>query len=931
MKKIYFMISVLAIIATAWLVKTAFAQESETSWSEPLNLSRSGGTTDPHIVADAFGRVHVLWQDDFAGLVYTQRTEEGWSAPTPISLPFVDDIDTLVLVPDSQGIIHAGWLDDDGTLYYSSVPGDKFGTLSAWEPAQLVAFSAADFAMTAAPDARMHIAFIRSDSAVDFPAGVYSRFKYPGIGWSIPRVVYTSPYLRGLDASQAQLSLAADAQGQVFLAWDVTPQEMVFLAKSSDSGSIWADPQEMDRRQPNDGGSNGPSRPIVITGPNGTALTWEAGHQGDNCGHYVRQTSDGGATWTEATRFPAPFDETCAQRVQVLQSPDQNGWLALTSPAGLSLIAWDPAAPIGGQLSPPRLQPALSSFINPDTYRQVSLACRSVALSGNTLVAVACESDKNGDIWQLERLMDEPASWFPTPTPLPAWSTPNPLATASQSIHRPAVVGDAQGRLHTFWTQEGRSSIYYALWDGEAWTTAIALLSSPGGAPQAVTAAFHPDGRLLLAWSDPASASLYYSQVPTSQSFNLSAWDVPQPVPLAGLYATDPQLSIASDGSIYLVSAVALNEGRGIYLLRGRLPSQPGDQGLTWSEPEIVFDAVAAGWGSVGNPYIAITNEGALHILWTRLGLPPKMETLGLSASNATGPAPEDSAQLTTGWSEAQEVVRGEILWSQLLSSTSTGNYLHRAWQQISAGQPILLHQQSTDAGLTWSEPARITNLENTNGPAAMAYSADGTLNLLQIVPKFGASQAGQPAWNLQRWTWLPVTGWQQADSQPVPGLLSATAVALAGGSKGGLGAWMTGQAAPLAESTPEPASSDPSMVVQLVNALVFMGRSLEASPSNPPGSASGVTPTVEAGSETTPGADELQGTPSPSATVAPGAESGGTAVPTAVPDFSRQPPSLIQDLFSNSFSGVAISIVPAILLVLIIFFLGMRGLFSRK
>src|SRR5437773_12052592 len=64
----------------------ALAQSTGDPWDKPLNLSHSGDATNPDIVADSGGVVHVVWQDDFANFVYTRFDGDQWSAPVTTSL-----------------------------------------------------------------------------------------------------------------------------------------------------------------------------------------------------------------------------------------------------------------------------------------------------------------------------------------------------------------------------------------------------------------------------------------------------------------------------------------------------------------------------------------------------------------------------------------------------------------------------------------------------------------------------------------------------------------------------------------------------------------------------------------------------------------------------------------------------------------------------
>jgi len=901
----------------------AFAQEDE-SWSEPLNLSRSGSATDPHTVVDSWGRTHIVWQDKFAGLVYTQGSEGSWSAPVALPLPFADYLATLVLTPDTQGLVHAAWLDESDILYYSRVAGNRFESPASWSAPLVIAVETGDFTMNAATDGRLHMAFLRNTSTPDFPAGVYVRFNYGSSDvWSLPRLVYASPYLRGLEANQAQLSLAAGPENRLYLAWDETPQEKISLATSSDGGNIWTDPVEMDQRQPGDGGSSGPSSPVVLATASGALLTWQAGHQGSNCSHYYRQSSDGGAAWSDLELLPAPFDQSCAQRVQILQNPEGETWLALTNPTGLYLLAYHTPDESSSPWSAPSLQQELNGFINPETYRAVSLACRDVNLSGELLLVSACEnrivsenrSDGNGDIWLLTRRLGETAAWFPTPTPVPPWSPSEVLAAGSSAFDQPALASDPSGRLHAFWTRSEEGSIFYALWDGERWSAEISLFNSPGGEPQDLSALLHPSGQLYLAWSDPEAGELYLSQASSSQALAPAAWNAPLPVATAGMTGAmstafiDPQLALAGDGTLMLAYAVPFNEGRGIYIQRSLPPTDSEvNLGSNWSQAELVFDATAAGWASLSEPRLAILPDGRLEIIWTRRDLPPGMQALGLFRAQSPGQAAAGSPKVTGGWTGAEEVLRGETLWSQFL--VDANGRLQRAWQQVMAGQPVLLHQVSSDGGSMWSEAVRITGLENTEGPVAITAGTDGSLYLVQFEPKAASVDPEVAAWELNLWRWEGTGSWQGLESQPVTGLNQPETIALGLTGDGKLMTLFAGSAILQPPQGVENAADEGNTA----HALSYMARrsALPANQANPIPSeqaegsqegdpATSVTPVVE--------------TPQPDTS-----DTSGVISPTATIVLASQPPGLVQQVFSSSYSTLAIGLLPAVLLVLVLF-----------
>ncbi len=294
--------------------------------------------------------------------------------------------------------------------------------------------------------------------------------------------------------------------------------------------------------------------------------------------------------------------------------------------------------------------------------------------------------------------------------------------------------------------------------------------------------------------------------------------------------------------------------------------------------------------------------------------LPPVGKVLGLYAAFAPNP----DASGVTGWSEPIEIVHGQVLWSQLLATGDGGpalnevNGLHRAWQQLSSGQEILLHQVSTDGGLTWSESSRITGTENTSGPVEMA--ADSTrLQMVQLVPAPAMDVAEGLRYQLRRWTWGAETGWTRQESQPIPNLLQAGVIGLgtAGDPAGEtrLGVVYTGEQASLNASEPE---------TETVLSGLFAQNAVDSSAPAASLPTDEITPTPV---EAVPEATGTGATPQATLETTPtGNAVAGIATPT--PAFQRQAPGLVQRTLNQASSPLLAGLVPAILLVLVIFLL---------
>jgi len=119
-------------------------------------------------------------------------------------------------------------------------------------------------------------------------------------------------------------------------------------------------------------------------------------------------------------------------------------------------------------------------FIDPDTYRQVTLDCLDADLAGTRLLVVGCEQqinqdERKGDIWLLERSLNQPASAAQTPIATLVWSTPAALTAQRKRSTSRCWWLTKTGTCMRF----GRAGGCRPLLCGVGWE---ALEPSPGGA-----------------------------------------------------------------------------------------------------------------------------------------------------------------------------------------------------------------------------------------------------------------------------------------------------------------------------------------------------------------------------------------------------------------------------------------------------------------
>jgi hypothetical protein len=734
------------LLLLLWTVPASRAagQIDGTEWTTPVNLSQSGAAGDVVAVEDSEGIIHVLWRDTIAGFIYARSEDQGWTVPAAVQLPFVAELTEQqgsagmtaeLFVPklraDTNGHIHAFWRNEEATLLHSAVPAGSFTETSSWSGAKTVAEGVLDAAITVDDAGTLHLVYIQSQDSGDSPSGIYYRRSDNGaVSWTPAAALEHSAYFRSLPLEQANLDVATTTIGEggrVIVVWDLPPREKVFVIQSDDNGQTWREPREVDRRRARDTETAvGPSGILVATAGSEVHLTWQAGHDGARCSQYHQWSPDGGDSWEEPQLI---LEEllVCPNANSFVMGQDDRLLLLATVAGnvqgGVYLAAWN-----GAYWSELREQAPLSSFINPETLRPVTLSCRRELLVAEQLMVVGCSSGDVQDVWLLTRPVGDLAHWFREPSP---WEVAPVLATAANEIQFSVVVPDLDGRVHVVWTEGSSDVINYLLWDGLRWSSSFPILTSPTGVVDRPVAVLTPDRRLFLMWNDVESGQIYYSQTGADRALYAEDWIAPRQLPVQRDGATSVDVLVDGEGVIYVAFAVPINEGRGIYLIRS------DDLAESWSEPALIFDAVTSQWAMVDRPQLALTDSGHLHVLWTRYSRPANAQPQALMYARSL-----DEGQ---SWSEPQIVVQAPLLWSRITGAAE--NRIHRHWQEVIGGRAMVWQETTADNGSTWS----YTNLAANTAMAGTPGLAEDAAGHLHLVYEEG-SRLHYRLWNGERW-----------------------------------------------------------------------------------------------------------------------------------------------------------------------------------
>jgi len=568
----------------------ALAQSTGDPWAEPVNLSHSGIAQNPGFVIDSEGVGHVIWQDDLSNFVYTGFDGNQWSAPETTNL---NSLFRLTLPGESRGpqsTIYTGpnpvfvagpgqftsgfWISPRGELFTSKVRNQDFEHVAAWYSARSITPQAASFAVAVDAAGELHLAYVRTISDPQRPAGIYyTRSKDGGSNWSVPVLLYESSYLRRLGEGEANISLAtageADAQ-RIYIAWDNRPRKQVFLAQSTDGGGTWEQPKLVAGPEP-DPGLAAPFNIHVGANQDSVVLVWQSGRSGDACSQVYQSSRDSGATWSQPQlMIEALFGCAYASQfvTQLANSPEGPLYFLTETKGQVYLSAWN-----GLQWSQPQAQPTLSGFEEPEIYTGVDYGCHRASLLRERLYIVGCDQGGGGDVWVTSLDLRSNTSWFSAPV----WSQLSPITDENLKMEAIELAATDDGFIHAFFSQHQDPAIYYTYWDGELWSRITPVLELPEGEAAGSAIAAGPGNELFLI-APNNRGTLYFSRATSGNAATESRWATPTQLG-AGHDGEIGSADVAWDaaGTVYVAYSVPVNDERGIYLVQSK------DKGTTWS------------------------------------------------------------------------------------------------------------------------------------------------------------------------------------------------------------------------------------------------------------------------------------------------------------------------------------------------------------
>ncbi len=731
-------------------LKSTVAQSAQGPWTAADNLSNSGSASQPLVAVAPDGTRHTLWWDKFDGTRYARLAPANTvtaTAPTrvvPVPTifgarkvevnPQTNRSTTTLTAPinpklmtDANARAHLFWQNTLNQLLYSLGPG------SAANPVWAAPAPLAEAVLTSdvSSDAKgaLHLAYIRSsDGRTPTQPGLYYRNK--AAAWSAPTLVYSSTYFRADAPDDVSTMIASDGNNNVVVTWYQARLGQSWYATSNNAGKNWAVPQFVSGVA-----ESAAAQTSVAVAPDGAfLLIWRDGNA-RGCGLTQRKSTDGGQTWSN----PEPILTSLSNCPPKWSFATAEGKLwfvgAARTAAGftsnsVTLANWD-----GTRWSPPA-ELTLTAY-DPATKRAQTLSCLNVSLAGNSMGGIGCSP--SGDVWTATNAagLDQVIASLKV-----SWSLPGIVSDRLGSIAPSSLATASNGKdvLYAMWAQQDAGStntdIYFANWTNQVWAR-NKVINPPTGRATALSMIFTPDGKTHAVWN---SGRVYYSKSFARDANTRDGWSKAVPLPSPNEVTGAPSLiHDAQSNMLYVAFAVPFNEKRGIYLTKS------ADGGEKWSEPALVFDAVAPGWESADQPQLALdASSNTLHVAWLRTVLPGNPGQRGVFYAQS-----KDGGQT---WSAAVELAKGNVDAPQLVV-TGPG-LLCAAWSLNrnvpNTPTPFEAHYKfSPEGGQRWSEDTLIGGFDEIGGRVGLASDGAGHMYALAV----GQTPAGESALFYANWT----------------------------------------------------------------------------------------------------------------------------------------------------------------------------------
>lgn len=296
------------------------------------------------------------------------------------------------------------------------------------------------------------------------------------------------------------------------------------------------------------------------------------------------------------------------------------------------------------------------------------------------------------------------------------WFEPINLSNTPTPSAHPAIVSDAFGYVHVFWSEEvgvkttdseediqnTGNTIFYRRWDGVSWTPSIDVLFSPDGILAEFPAVdIDVKNRLHLVWI--GTTNLYYSNAQSWKADSVHAWSTPLTLAYNnGAIPWGSDIAADNSGGLHVIYATGGDEA-GIYYIRSV------DGGKTWARAIRLSNPLELLEEHFSTVKIIVDVSGYLHAVWETNQVKGYGQAIYYARSTDKGDnwsvplklGEKDSGDYETAWPYLTNVGKSELHLIYVDGPDAVGRS----------------HRISKDGGKIWSEPVQIlTEMVGVNG-----------------------------------------------------------------------------------------------------------------------------------------------------------------------------------------------------------------------
>lgn len=721
-------ISLVLILISTSLINVS-AQSAVNNWSQPVNISQSGATTNPHIITSASGRSHAVWEDQYSQIVYKYLEDGVWSSAFNLDLPFYQT--DYILAADQTGWVFAFWIDyRNYTLYYSGVQELSFATASRWFSPIKLASGVTAFDVSIDDTNQLNLVYLRALDTGELPSGVYYQKTQGNFQrWGNSILLYESKYFRnqlpprGVTVAQSSLEekwshvdIEAGAANQFYISWENPALKRLFYSYSAIGGNTWSDPIEISSPTI-DNTYLTPQKLLSANLRQHTMQIWQLSEPGGNCSLQFRTSLDSPNEWTPQQSLSNLINE-CPENITWHEADQDNTIFIFSGESKFTILAWN-----GERWSLPQSQTELNQFINPTTFSSLEFIQFETEIDFPNIYNIAVDRN-SGDIWYSQKTFGNLDSWYNS---ISEWSTISNIVISEKTIGNLTSFAGLNGLPYFIWSVEDTKD------DGRVFSKIqIAEMDEGGFIPGYLSIRNNLSGkvndlnilpskhyeRLSLTWQGGIYGQLISSWADLNQLNNPVGW--------SEIYTNTTSASIISPymsqnlyGEILSIYYDPLNENKGIYL------SRSDNGGESWGTPDLIFPSE----GLIDCPIIKdpqlIQNEETYHLMYTCYTDSGGIGPLSLNYTH--------SSDYGETWAAPQVVQEGSVYWSKLIAGND--GTVHRLWLTYN-GETAIYHGYSLDDGKSWIGFTNFSLINGKHTNASVVLDYLGNIHFLQPVPK---------------------------------------------------------------------------------------------------------------------------------------------------------------------------------------------------